>query len=46
MSQKPVFTKMVLPVVKVILTLLGFVYEVEFGEFSKGAEAKHRKSAR
>jgi hypothetical protein len=44
MGQKSVLTEMVLPVVEVILALLGFVCEVEFGELSEGAEAKHRKS--
>jgi hypothetical protein len=37
---------MVLPIIEVIFTLLGFVCEVKLGEFSKRTEAKHCKSTR
>jgi hypothetical protein len=43
MGKKPVLSEMVLPIVEVILTLLGFVCEVEFGELTESTEAKHSK---
>lgn len=45
-GQESILTKVILPIVKMIVTLLGFVCEVEFGELSESAEAKHCKSSR
>jgi hypothetical protein len=46
MSQESVLSKVILPVVEVIFTLLGFVCKVELGEFPKCTESKHRESTR
>ena len=43
MGEKSVLSEMILPVVEVIITLLGFVCEVKFGELSESTEAKHSK---
>ena len=44
MSKESILSKMILPVVKVILALLGFICKIELGELSESAEAKHCKS--
>jgi hypothetical protein len=44
MGEESILSKMVLPVIKMIFALLGFVCEVELGEFSKSTEAQHGKS--
>lgn len=46
MGEKSVLSEMVFPVVEVILTLLSFVCEVEFGKLAKGTKAKHRERTR
>jgi hypothetical protein len=37
---------MVLPVVKVVLALLGFICEVKLRELAEGTEAKHSERTR
>lgn len=46
MRQEPILTKAILPIIKMILTLLCLISEVKLRQLPKSAEPQHSKSAR